>query len=93
MLKYNTTLLKKIEEILRATGYTVRYEKGNFNNGCCVLEQKKVIVINKFHSLESKINSLIEILSESEVNPEMLEEDERKLYLLLMSEKSPSLFG
>ena len=62
MIKYNIPFQKKIEDILHEGGYVVRYEKGNFNSGFCVLEKKRVVVINKFHPLDAKINSLIEIL-------------------------------
>ena len=62
MIKYNTAFQKKIEDILGEGGYIVRYEKGSFNSGFCVLEKKRVVVINKFHAIYSKINSLIEIL-------------------------------
>ena len=62
MIKYNTAFQKKIEDILGEGGYIVRYEKGSFNSGFCVLEKKRVVVINKFHAIDSKINSLIEIL-------------------------------
>jgi hypothetical protein len=60
--KYNAALLKKVEEIFKEGGYTVRYEKGNFQNGYCVLEKRRVVVINKFHEVEAKINSMMEIL-------------------------------
>lgn len=60
--KYNTALLRKIEDIFKEGGYTVRYEKGNFQNGYCILEKRRVVVINKFHELDAKINSMMEIL-------------------------------
>ena len=59
-LKYNAALLKKLEDIFREGGYTVRFERGNFQNGYCVLEKRKVVVINKFHEVDAKINSLME---------------------------------
>ena len=62
-LKYNAGLLKKLEDIFREGGYTVRFERGNFQNGYCVLEKRKVVVINKFHEMDAKINSLMEILA------------------------------
>ena len=31
--KYNIAQLKKMEDIFKEGGYTVRYEKGNFQNG------------------------------------------------------------
>jgi len=93
MFKYNAALLKKIEDIYSESGYSVRYEKGNFNNGYCVLESKRVVVINKFHDIEAKINSLMEILTEINVVPEALTEDTRNLYLKILSSKAETLFG
>jgi hypothetical protein len=62
MIKYTPQFLKKLEEIFSENGYVVRYEKGNFRSGYCVLEDRKIIVVNKFSSLESRIGNLIEIL-------------------------------
>lgn len=93
MFKYNAALLKKIEDIYEESGYSVRYEKGNFNNGYCVLESKRVVVINKFHDIEAKINSLMEILTEINVVPEALTEDTLNLYLKILSSKAETLFG
>ncbi len=61
-IKYTPNYLKKLEEIISENGYQVRYEKGNFKSGYCILETKKVVVINKFTPLESRINSLSEII-------------------------------
>jgi hypothetical protein len=47
---------------LKECSYEVRYEKGNFKSGYCLLEAKKVVVINKFSTLESRIQALVEIL-------------------------------
>lgn len=86
-------MLKKVEEIFHEAGYTVRYEKGNFNNGYCVLESKRVVVINKFHDMEAKINSLMEILTEINLDPQQLTDETRLLYHKILSEKAESLFG
>ncbi len=63
MAKFTPAYLKKLEDVLKETGYEVRYEKGNFRSNYCLLETKKVVVINKFSTLESRIQSLIEILT------------------------------
>jgi len=47
-LKYNQTTLNKLEKILEESGYIVRYERGSFQSGYCILEHKKVVVLNKF---------------------------------------------
>lgn len=61
MVKYTPATLKKLEDRLKEFAYEVRYEKGNFRSGYCVLEAKKVVMVNKFSTLESRIQSLIEI--------------------------------
>jgi len=75
--KYTPNTLKKLEELYEEARYIIRYEKGNFNSGYCILEDKRVVVINKFFSTEGRINALIEILPsinviESELSSEML---------------------
>lgn len=62
MAKFTPAYLKKLEEVLELAGYDVRYEKGNFKSNFCILEEKKVVVINKFTVLESRIQSLLEII-------------------------------
>ena len=92
-LKYNVALLKKLEDIFREGGYTVRFERGNFQNGYCVLEKRKVVVINKFHELETKINSLMEILvSLNDLDIENLSGESMQLYQQLRTEKVETLF-
>lgn len=93
MFKYNAVLLKKIEDLLKEGGYTVRYEKGNFQNGYCVLEKRKVVVINKFHEPEAKINSMMEILMSVEgLELENLSSESLELYQKIKSEKAETLF-
>lgn len=62
MAKFSPAYLKKLEELLKSCGYELRYEKGNFRSNYCVLEAKKVVVINKFSAPESRMQSLLEII-------------------------------
>lgn len=62
MAKFTPAYLKKLETLLEDCGYDVRYEKGNFKSNYCILEDKKIVVINKFSVLESKVQSLLEII-------------------------------
>ena len=78
-MKYTITTLEKIEKILYETGYVIRYERGNFQSGYCILEEKKVLVLNKFLPLEGRINTLIDILPQLSLNPESLLSESRKL--------------
>lgn len=75
--KYTPTTLKKLEQLFEEARYVIRFEKGNFNSGYCILEHKKVVVINKFLNIEGRINALAEILPalnviESELSTDML---------------------
>ena len=91
MIKYNTAFQKKIEDILGEGGYIVRYEKGSFNSGFCVLEKKRVVVINKFHALDSKINSLVEILAIVHLEMNGLSDSSRKLFQELTQNQEVTL--
>ncbi|HWB62245.1 MAG TPA: hypothetical protein VG603_01955 [Chitinophagales bacterium] len=91
--KYNPALLKKIEDIFKEGGYTVRYEKGNFQNGYCILEKRKVVVINKFHELEARINSMMEILVAIEgLELENLSSESTELLTQIKTAKADTLF-
>lgn len=91
-LKYNAALLKKIEDIFKEGGYSIRYEKGNFQNGYCILEKRKVVVINKFHEPEAKINSMVDILvTITDLELENLSSESEQLYQQIRAEKE-SLF-
>jgi hypothetical protein len=75
--KYTPATLRKLEQLFEEARYTVRYEKGSFNSGYCILEDRRVVVINRFLAIEGRINALLEILpsvsvNESELSPEML---------------------
>jgi hypothetical protein len=63
LIKYTKSNLKKLEDLYSELEYTIRYEKGNFNSGYCLVEHKKVVVINKFYDTEGRINVLLDILS------------------------------
>lgn len=80
MFKYTKHNLKKLEELFKEIEYTVRYERGNFQSGYCIVEHRKIAVINKFFDAEARINSLLEILGSIEVDPENLQEKTAAFY-------------
>jgi len=79
-MKYTQTTLDKIEKVLDEAGYIVRYERGNFQSGYCILEQRKVIVLNKFLQLEGRINTLVDIVPQLKITPEELSPEVRRIY-------------
>ena len=86
-LKYNAGTLKKLENLLEEARFIVRYEKGNFNSGHCILEDKRIVVVNKFFNLESKINCLIDIVQKLDLKSVELTEDSAQLYLKIAENK------
>jgi hypothetical protein len=82
--KYTPNTLKKLEQLFEEARYRVRYEKGNFNSGFCVLEDKRIAVINRFLNVEGRINALIEILPTLQINEEELGGDMLKWYKQLL---------
>jgi hypothetical protein len=41
------TLLKELEDLATQLGIQVRYEKGDFDGGYCILKEQKTLVVNK----------------------------------------------
>ena len=74
MLPLTTHTLEKLEMLLRTAGYRVRYEKGNFKTGACLLQNSKIIVVNKFSNLDTRIIAISELLRELEVDHKLLDE-------------------
>ena len=86
--KYTPNTLKKLEELYEEARYIIRYEKGNFNSGYCILEERRVVVINKFFSIEGRINALVEILPSITINEGELSGEMLKWYKQLKAEPS-----
>ena len=63
MVKYTKSNLQKLELLFKEQEYTIRYEKGNFQSGYCIVQARKIAVINKFFDTEARINCLLDILS------------------------------
>jgi len=82
-IKYSNHFLRKLEELLGETSYTLRYEKGNFRSGWCILNDHKVIVVNKYYAVDGKINCLLDILKSVEIDTERLSPKNKKLYFEL----------
>jgi hypothetical protein len=79
-MKYNQATLDKIEKILDESGYVIRYERGNFQSGYCILEERKVVVLNKFLQMEGRINTLIDLIPQLKITPDFLTPEVRKTY-------------
>ena len=83
-MKYNQATLNKVERILQECEYVIRYERGTFQSGYCILEAKKVVVLNKFLPVEGRINILIELLPQLVINYDQLTHESQRMYDELM---------
>ena len=80
MIKYTVPFLSKLEDLIAESDYTLRYEKGNFKSGYCLLREEKIIIINKFYTTEGKINALLDIIKLVALNTSRFSEKSLKLY-------------
>lgn len=81
LIKYTKNFLNKLEEIISESDYMLRYEKGNFRPGYCLLRDKKVAIVNKYYPLEGKINTLLELVNDIHPDIIQLSDKNKKLYL------------
>ncbi len=84
-MKFTQTTLDRIERIAEENGYIMRYERGSFQSGYCILQAKKVVVLNKFLPTEGRINTLIDLLPQLNINIDALTHESQKLYSELMT--------
>ncbi|PWJ40022.1 hypothetical protein [Sediminitomix flava] len=80
MIKYTKHFLNKLEDLFAESDYVLRYEKGNFKSGFCVLKNTKIAIINKYYPLEGKVNSLVEIVKTTDMDESLFSEKVLELY-------------
>lgn len=61
-MKYNSNNKSKLERIYKDLGYKVRYEKGKFQSGYAFVQEKKVVIINKFFDAKGRMGVLVDLL-------------------------------
>ena len=88
MVAFTQSSLDKIEDLFKDQGYRVRYEKGTFKTGACVLQNSHVVVVNKFSNLEMKIQSLIAILNDIDIDESRVNEKHTAIYTQITKLKS-----
>ncbi len=91
MLKSTKENLKKVEGLLKECGYRVRYGKGNFHAGNCLLDEQRMVVINKLYSIEAKMGILLQLIPNLNLKVENLSPKNKSL-LIELSPKAEALF-
>lgn len=79
-MKFNQSTLDKLEDVLSQAEYKMRYERGTFQSGWCLLEDKRVVVLNKFLDTEGRINTLLDLIPQLNINYDKLTLESQKLY-------------
>ena len=95
-MKFNQQTLQKLEAILSQSDYVMRYERGNFQSGWCLLEAKKVVVLNKFLDVEGRINTLLDLIPQITIHYDKLTIESQRLFdevnkKVIISPDSPDL--
>jgi hypothetical protein len=83
-MKFTQSYLEKLQDILSQSGYGVRYERGTFQSGWCLLEQKKIVVLNKFLDVEGRTNTLLDLIPQLNIDFDKLIHESQKLYTEVM---------
>lgn len=50
--------LAQLEAQLRDAGFELRYERGHFRAGYCVVHERKVVIVNKFFDAAARLDTL-----------------------------------
>ncbi len=87
-MKYTQSSLDKLQSILNESNYIIRFESGTFQSGWCLLQQKKIVVLNKFLNVEGRINILLEIIPQLQISFDALTLQSQNLYTSVV-QKSP----
>lgn len=85
-LKYTQPTLDRMVKVLDESGYVLRFEKGTFNSGFCILEHKKVVVVNKFLDLEGRIATLVDLMALLKIDENILSPESGKTYRQALQE-------
>tara|TARA_Y100001935_G_scaffold88915_1_gene73790 strand:- start:17 stop:277 length:261 start_codon:yes stop_codon:yes gene_type:complete len=78
-IKLTKQFQNKLESILISQDYKIRFEKGNFKSGYCIINKNKIVIINKYFTIEGKINSLIEIINKINMDEKKCSNEQIKL--------------
>jgi len=56
--------LAELDELAQKLGYTLRFEKGNFKGGYCLLKELKLLVVNSRNDHERRVTIISKSLKE-----------------------------
>lgn len=57
-------MLDELREACEQLGYRIRFEKGDFAGGHCILKDQQLLVVNKRFSIERKLATIARAIGE-----------------------------
>jgi hypothetical protein len=91
MNKTSQAYLDRLQQILGDCEYMIRYERGTFQSGWCLLEQKSIVVLNKFLDTEGRINTLLDLIPQVQIDFDKLTLESQKLYAEITSKQQQTV--
>jgi hypothetical protein len=86
-MKPTKATLSHLEDVFAESDYALRYEKGQFRAGYCVLREQRVVLVNAYFPLEGRINCLLDLLRTlPDLNLHQLSPRSRALLVGILSE-------
>jgi hypothetical protein len=89
MARLTKGYLSKLEDLVSEGGFMVRYERGNFKSGYCILKENRLVLINNFLPLDGRINTMMDLAVNLGLEEESLSDKSRKLLAEIRAEKAP----
>lgn len=89
MARLTKGYLSKLEDLVSEGGYMVRYERGNFKSGYCILKENRIVLINNFLPLDGRINTMLELAHNLNLSEDKLSDKSRRLLAEIRAEKAP----
>jgi hypothetical protein len=80
MVSLSKVSKEKLEKIFELNGYKVRYEKGHFQSGYCLVQDQKIVVVNKFFDLAGRVEALLDVISLVELDESTLDDKLKKFF-------------
>lgn len=72
--------VEKLEEMINNSNYILRYEKGNFKSGWCLLDEKRIVILNKFLQMEDRQQILMDLIPQLDILFDNLTFENQQLY-------------
>lgn len=73
------SILQDLKQLALEMGAKVRYERGDFKGGYCILREDKTIVINKLSTLQKKVMILTAALKDLGIKDHFIQPRIREL--------------